>query len=63
MMDLIVALIGFACISIGLLVGMLLQNILPALDAGGLGSRESLFPFRISAGQSLERDFRSKNSL
>src|SRR5215471_4784042 len=35
MMDLIVALIGFACISTGLLVGMLLQNILPAhhLDA------------------------------
>jgi len=30
MMDLIVALIGVACISIGLLVGMLLQNILPA---------------------------------
>ena len=30
MMDLIVALIGVACISIGLLAGMLLQNILPA---------------------------------
>src|SRR5215469_12500537 len=30
MMDLIVALISFACISIGLLVGLLLQKILPA---------------------------------
>jgi len=30
MMDLIVGLISVACISIGLLVGLLLQNILPA---------------------------------
>src|SRR5215469_535595 len=30
MMDLIVALIGVACISIGLLAGLLLQNVLPA---------------------------------
>jgi len=46
MMDLIVALIGFACISIGLLVGMLLQNILPA-DHLNEASKDSV---KIGAG-------------
>src|SRR5215469_10371501 len=46
MMDLIVALIGFACISIGLLVGLLLQNILPA-DHLNEASKDSV---KIGAG-------------